>query len=59
LSADFAPHKALYVEDYYGAPSYGFAAMRLERAVRALRPNLHLEFQLTEKARGIELVPSW
>lgn len=59
LSTDFVPHKALYVEDYYGAPSYGPAAALVERAIRALRPNLHLEFQLCSKQRGIEIVPSW
>ncbi|MCM2315917.1 MAG: methyltransferase domain-containing protein [Thermoanaerobaculia bacterium] len=59
LSPDFVPHKALYVEDYYGAPSYGAVAALAERTCRALRPNLHLEFQLCAKDRGIEIVPSW
>jgi 2-polyprenyl-6-hydroxyphenyl methylase/3-demethylubiquinone-9 3-methyltransferase len=59
LSADFVPHKALYVEDYYLPPSYTWLPRLLERRARFLRPNLHVEIQLCGKERGIGIVPSW
>jgi 2-polyprenyl-6-hydroxyphenyl methylase/3-demethylubiquinone-9 3-methyltransferase len=59
LSPDFVPHKGLYVDDYYDSYLRHPFALRLEKRVRVLRPNLHVEIQLTEKRTGIVLDPRW
>ena len=61
LSPDFVVRRALYVED--AAPAGATAARRIARAIRnavpPLRERLHVEVELTRKARGIAIEPTW
>lgn len=62
LSPDFdcikAKHMPEYAEGYNGTPAK-WLVRQLERYVPILRPNLHFEVLLREKASGIVVEPSW
>lgn len=59
LSPDFRTHKAVYVDDYYEMPKVPAPLRWLERRVRVLRRNLHLEIELTRKEQGIVVKPTF
>lgn len=61
LSPDFNTVKATTMRDYY-PPHHSRsrrALGRLFERVSGLRPNLHLEVELSEKRRGIVIEPGW
>ncbi len=61
LSPDFNTVKAKAVRNYYPEPNQGgmkFGTMVLER-IPGLRPNLHLEIELSSKDHGIVIEPRW
>lgn len=62
LSPDFNTVKALYQHEYaagYLARPATALSRWLERNVAILRPNLHLEIELTGKHTGIQIQPAW
>lgn len=61
LSPDFNTVKALRVKNYYPQAHHAgtrFMSGLLER-IPVIRPNLHLEIEVSSKARGIVVEPGW
>ncbi|HJU40023.1 MAG TPA: methyltransferase domain-containing protein [Tahibacter sp.] len=62
LSPDFNVTKALHVPEYakgyLGVPDTAISKL-VEKAVRILRPNVHLEVEIREKNAGITAKPAW
>ena len=61
LSPDFNVVKMKYMRNYYSPPATrgGRLKQALCERVAWLRPNLHLEIELTAKQAGIVVKPSW
>jgi 2-polyprenyl-3-methyl-5-hydroxy-6-metoxy-1,4-benzoquinol methylase len=62
LSPDFEIHKALCVDDFSLQATkrrFGKTSRALGKVFPGLRPNLHIEVDLTRKEHGIVVTPSW
>ena len=62
LSPDFRIARAIHLDEFHpyqcGAPA-NWLAKQLEKRLPILRPNLHVEIDLPEKAEGITVSPGW
>lgn len=58
LSKDWNTTKAICSHDHVARPK-NFVCDMLASRIRSLRPNLHLEIELTHKEAGISIEPHW